>query len=56
VLNKAGKPIKGLHAIGLDMNSLWRGKAPANGANNTLGMTFGYIAAQSVLNAPENLE
>ncbi|NKI16450.1 FAD-dependent oxidoreductase [Spongiibacter sp. KMU-166] len=47
VLAKGDRPISGLYAVGLDMNSLWRGRAPGNGANNTLGMTFGYIAARS---------
>lgn len=45
VLDAEDRPIPGLHAAGTDMNSLWRGRAPGNGANNTLGMTFGYIAA-----------
>lgn len=48
VLGENDQPIPGLQAIGLDMNSLWRGRAPANGANNTLGMTFGYIAARAL--------
>lgn len=45
VLDADDHPIPGLQAIGLDMNSLWRGRAPGNGANNTLGLTFGYVAA-----------
>ena len=48
VLNGNGAPIPGLHAVGLDMNSLWRGRAPGNGGNNTLSMTFGYIAARTL--------
>jgi hypothetical protein len=48
VLNADGQPIPGLHAIGLDMNSLWRGRAPAHGANNTLALTFGFIAAETL--------
>ncbi|MDB5424787.1 MAG: fumarate reductase, partial [Phenylobacterium sp.] len=48
VLGAGGAPIPGLHAIGLDMNSLWRGKAPGNGGNNTLSLTFGYIAARTL--------
>jgi succinate dehydrogenase/fumarate reductase flavoprotein subunit len=48
VLRADGAPIPGLHAIGLDMNSLWRGRAPAHGANNTLGLTFGFIAAEAL--------
>ncbi|WP_296255169.1 MULTISPECIES: FAD-dependent oxidoreductase [unclassified Pseudomonas] len=45
VLDADDRPIPGLHAVGLDMNSLWRGRAPGNGANNTLSLTFGYLAA-----------
>ena len=51
VLNADGQAIRGLHAIGLDMNSLWRGMAPGNGANNTLSLTFGYIAASALADA-----
>lgn len=48
VLDGQGAVIPGLYAIGLDMNSLWRGRAPASGANNTLGLTFGFVAAQTL--------
>lgn len=48
VLNQQGEPILGLQAVGLDMNSLWRGKAPSHGGNNTLSLTFGYIAANAL--------
>lgn len=41
-------PICGLYAAGLDMNSLWRGKAPGHGSNNGLSLTFGYIAGMSL--------
>ncbi|WP_293465986.1 FAD-dependent oxidoreductase [Polaromonas sp.] len=51
VLDAQGEAIPGLHAAGLDMNSLWRGRAPGNGANNTLGLTFGFIAAQTLAQA-----
>jgi succinate dehydrogenase/fumarate reductase flavoprotein subunit len=51
VLDAQGAAIPGLHAAGLDMNSLWRGRAPGNGANNTLGLTFGFIAAQTLAQA-----
>jgi glycine/D-amino acid oxidase-like deaminating enzyme len=54
VLDGHDQPIPGLHAIGLDMNSLWRGRAPANGANNTLGLTFGFIAARALLETPQH--
>jgi len=48
VVDQQDRPIPGLQAIGLDMNSLWRGRAPGNGANNTLGLTFGYVAARTL--------
>src|SRR3546814_20076712 len=46
VLDAKGKVIAGLYACGLDMNSLWRGVPPANGANNKLSLTFGYLAGR----------
>lgn len=48
VLDTADLPIRGLYAAGLDMNSLWRGRPPGNGANNALSLTFGFIAAKSL--------
>jgi succinate dehydrogenase/fumarate reductase flavoprotein subunit len=48
VLDLDDRPIPGLHAVGLDMNSLWRGRAPGNGANNTFGLTFGFIAGRAL--------
>jgi succinate dehydrogenase/fumarate reductase flavoprotein subunit len=51
VLDEEGLPIPGLYACGLDMNSLWRGIPPANGANNTLSLTFGYIAGREIARA-----
>ncbi len=51
VLDAHDAPIPGLQAIGLDMNSLWRGRAPGHGANNTLGLTFGFIAARTLAGA-----
>ncbi len=54
VLDAEEKPIPGLYACGLDMNSLWRGIPPANGANNTLSLTFGFVAARHLagINTP----
>ena len=52
VLDSAGNPIPGLYAAGLDMNSLWRGAPPANGGNNTLSLTFGYLDALDMATAP----
>lgn len=51
VLDAEGNPVPGLYACGLDMNSLWRGVPPANGANNTLSLTFGFIAGRDLAGA-----
>lgn len=51
VLDMQDAPVPGLYAIGLDMNSLWRGRAPGNGANNTLSLTFGFIAGHALAGA-----
>lgn len=48
VLDAAGKPIEGLHAVGLDANSIWRGHQPAHGCNVGPAMTLGYIAGRSL--------
>jgi succinate dehydrogenase/fumarate reductase flavoprotein subunit len=48
VLDKDGDAISGLYACGLDMNSLWAGLPPANGANHGANMTFGYIIARKL--------
>jgi succinate dehydrogenase/fumarate reductase flavoprotein subunit len=48
VLDAIGKVIPGLHAAGLDANSLWRGHAPAHGCNVGPAMVLGYIAARSL--------
>lgn len=48
VLDAAGNAIPGLYAAGLDVNSLWRGHAPAHGCNVGPAMTLGYIAARSI--------
>lgn len=48
VLDGQGKAIEGLYAAGLDMNSIFLGRAPGGGANNGPAMVFGYIAAQSL--------
>lgn len=48
VLDASGKAIPGLHAAGLDANSIWRGHAAAHGCNVGPAMTLGYIAARSL--------
>lgn len=48
VLADDGRVIPGLYAAGLDVNSIWRGNAPAHGCNVGPAMTLGYIAARSL--------
>lgn len=49
VLSGDNTVIRGLYAVGLDANSLWCGVPPALGANNTLSLTRGYIAAMDMV-------
>ena len=51
VLDAAGKPIKGLYAVGNDAASIMGGNYP--GAGITLGpaLTFGYVAAMQLVHA-----
>lgn len=46
VLDAGGRPIAGLYAAGLDMNSMMRGGYPGGGSSIGPAMTFGYIAAR----------
>ncbi len=48
VLDGEGRPVPGLYAVGLDANSIWRGKQPAHGCNVGPAMTLGYIAGSSL--------
>lgn len=48
VLDGAGRPIPGLFAAGLDMNSMMRGRYPGGGSSIGPAMTFGYIAAREM--------
>lgn len=48
VLDAQGRVVPGLHAAGLDANSIWRGHAPAHGCNVGPAMTLGYIAGRSL--------
>lgn len=52
VLDAAGKPIPGLYAAGLDMNSMMRGRYPGGGSSIGPAMTFGYVAARQMAAAP----
>lgn len=49
VLDGEDKPVKGLYAVGLDMNSLSRGLYPAGGSSLGPALTFGYIAAKDII-------
>jgi glycine/D-amino acid oxidase-like deaminating enzyme len=51
VLNAAGAPLGGLYAVGLDANSIWRGKSPAHGCNVGPAMTLGFIAGSTLADA-----
>lgn len=52
VLDTQGKPIAGLYAAGLDMNSMMRGGYPGGGSSIGPAMTFGYIAARHMAQSP----
>jgi hypothetical protein len=49
VLNTRGEVIPGLYAVGADMNSVVSGTYPGPGIVLGTGLTFGYIAAQSIV-------
>lgn len=48
VLDAGDRPIPGLYAAGLDMNSVWAGAAIGAGLNHAHNMTFAYIAARTM--------
>jgi predicted oxidoreductase len=48
VLNGNGGPVGGLYAVGLDANSIWRGKSPAHGCNVGPAMVLGFIAGSDL--------
>jgi hypothetical protein len=52
VLDQSGAPIPGLYAVGLDANSIWRGKSPAHGCNVGPAMVLGFIAGSSLAQRP----
>jgi succinate dehydrogenase/fumarate reductase flavoprotein subunit len=49
VLDASDNPIAGLYACGLDMNSIWAGRAIANGGYHGVNMTFGYIISRHII-------
>lgn len=48
VLRQDGAPIPGLYAVGLDNNTMMRGRYPGGGSSLGPAMTFGYIAAHDL--------
>ena len=51
VLDADGAVVKGLYAVGLDMNSFTKGLYPAGGSSLGPAMTFGFIAARDIAQA-----
>jgi succinate dehydrogenase/fumarate reductase flavoprotein subunit len=49
VLDAAGAPVRGLYAVGNDMNSVMNGAYPGPGITLGPALTFGFLAAQSLL-------
>ena len=49
VLRKDGGVIRGLYAVGTDMNSVVGGTYPGPGIVLGTGVTFGYLAARTVI-------
>src|SRR5438132_8102553 len=49
VLRTDGSVIPGLYAVGTDMNSVMGGTYPGPGIVLGTGLTFGYIAARSII-------
>jgi predicted oxidoreductase len=52
VLDKEGKPIQGLYAVGLDQNTVMRGTYPGGGSSLGPGMTFAYRAGLHLSGKP----
>lgn len=53
VLCKDGSPMKGLHAAGTDMASIFGGAYPAGGINLGPAMTFGFVAGRHLGRMPQ---
>ena len=56
VLDAAGKPIKGLYAVGNDAASVMGGNYPGAGITLGPGLTFGYVAAMHLAKAAATVE
>lgn len=53
VLDREGKPIRGLYAVGNDMASIMGGNYPGGGITLGPAITFGYIAARHMTGADQ---
>lgn len=61
VINQQGRPIKGLYAVGNDMDSIMAGTYPGPGITLGPALTFGYLSAshmaqQHALSTGENYD
>jgi predicted oxidoreductase len=54
VLDREGRPIPQLHAVGADMASVMGGYYPSGGINLGPAMTFGYIAGRRIAGATDD--
>ena len=54
VLDRGGRPIAGLYAVGTDMASVMGGCYPSGGINLGPAMTFGYIAGRHAAGLSED--
>ena len=54
VLDRDGRPIAGLYAVGTDMASVMGGFYPSGGINLGPAMTFGYIAGRHAAGVSED--
>ncbi|MEN0614669.1 FAD-dependent oxidoreductase [Klebsiella indica] len=52
VVNQQGQPIKGLYAVGNDMDSIMAGTYPGPGITLGPALTFGYLAASHMAQQP----
>jgi succinate dehydrogenase/fumarate reductase flavoprotein subunit len=56
VLDKEGRPVSGLYAVGNDMHSVMGGEYPGAGAQLGPGMTFAYLAVRHALGVQNAME
>lgn len=56
VLDRSGRPIAGLYAVGNDAASVMGGSYPGGGITLGPAMTFGFVAARHIANGPGSSE